>query len=194
MAVIATCSRPSDRLVLLALRIHDVHGDGDGATPGYQRLASLTGLHPSTVRKRLGALERAGHLQKRRWGRLAVYYIVAPRVAPRGNMLPPEATSEDTTCSRHVAKLGPQERELKSKTSTRAVASAASQPAEHDPSSREKVQVEAVSPPDAASDNVPAYDAEGRPAPWLTQLAAEAWPGRGASPRSVKAARTGGRP
>ncbi len=119
-AVIAACSRPSDRLILLALRLHDPYPDSGGATPGYRRLAELTGLKAQTIWNRLTALAKAGHIERRRVGRLAVYYIMPPHLltgeyTSGSDSYSPASRPEATTPTQHLPKLVTQEKELDTK-------------------------------------------------------------------------------
>jgi hypothetical protein len=122
MAVIAQTSRAGDRLILLALRLHDYDKTCRGATPGYERIAALTGLAGSYVRKRLAVMTSSGVLQTLgRGGNTAytTYYIVG----------------------------------------------------------KPAVQLVAVDG-GQSDDDAPLYDAEGRPHPYLAQVASEMWGSR----------------
>jgi hypothetical protein len=124
-AVIAQTSRTGDRLILLALRLHDYNASCRGAMPGYERIAALTKLAGSYVRKRLAAMTKAGVLQTRSRGgntSYTTYYIVGKPVVQLVPVHP--------------------------------------------------LPVKAV---DGGDDDAPIYDADGRPHPYLAQVASEMW-------------------
>jgi hypothetical protein len=77
--VIGETTRPGDRLILLALRLHDLEPDNPRAAyPGYNRIAELTGLSKSYVRNRLSELARSWVLFRKKRGRMSHYFIVPP--------------------------------------------------------------------------------------------------------------------
>jgi len=109
-ALVAALSRPADRLIVLALRLHDLHPDnGAGANPGYRRLARLTGLSTGYVRNRLAALhrDRRLHVEHDPSG-LAHYYLSLEALSlPEVTTLsPPEGDRVDVT-SRGDTATGP---------------------------------------------------------------------------------------
>jgi hypothetical protein len=70
---------PGRRLVLLALRLHDLEEDNPwGAFPGHKRLAALTGLSAEYVRRILSAFFRNGVIEKKKRGKYTHYYLVPP--------------------------------------------------------------------------------------------------------------------
>lgn len=83
---------PTDRFVLAAIAQHA--GPDGVARPGKDRLAAITGLDVSTVRRCIARLERLGELVvERHQGHPSRYLVVltdpAPRL-PRGGAAPPE--------------------------------------------------------------------------------------------------------
>lgn len=113
---VAATTRAGDRLVLLALRFHDLEPGGqDGAFPGYRRLARLTGLSPDYVRQRLSAMTRGGVLSTRRRGRYAAYFLrpVTPEshTSAEDDVCALGVTLEGATCDRRVTLRDSEERE-----------------------------------------------------------------------------------
>jgi len=119
--VIASVRRQGDRLILLALRLHDLEPDNkSGAYPGYKRMAAFTGLTEGYVRNRLSALQK-GVIHGQRIGRRTHYFIKhvtpegeTPNVTPRDDMSLPEVTHEMsspevTQDPRHVTYMSPPE-------------------------------------------------------------------------------------
>ncbi len=119
--MIASVRRQGDRLILLALRLHDLEPDNkSGAYPGYKRIAAFTGLTEGYVRNRLSALQK-GVIHGQRIGRRTHYFIKhvtpegdTPNVTPRDDMSLPEVTQEMsspevTQDPQHVTHMSPPE-------------------------------------------------------------------------------------
>jgi hypothetical protein len=87
--VIADRTRAGDRLILLALRVHDLEPDNpEGAYPSYRTIAEFTGLSGKYVRNRLSAMRKDGLIVSEKRGRLAHYFIISPeRVTPQSDTL-----------------------------------------------------------------------------------------------------------
>jgi len=86
-ALIARTRRQGDRHILLALRMHDLEPDNcRGATPGYRRLAELTGLGAGYIRNRLSDLRRKDAIRTDpNPGTLTSYFIVQPGPVTSGS-------------------------------------------------------------------------------------------------------------
>lgn len=90
-ALVAHTPREGDRLILLALRLHDGLDNAQGPYPGYRRIAELTGLAVGTVRNRLASMP----LERYPVGRFTAY-LMRP-VTSGDDMSLPEVTGADVS-------------------------------------------------------------------------------------------------